>query len=87
MDLPHLYGVLVEGDVHLVADLLHLRPGQRLGAKVPAENAEKNEQTKPRLGCKLRKKTLVGDVVQRMGLPELNRTRAESYTATRYADR
>lgn len=33
---PYLDGVLVEGDVHLVAELLHLGPGQRLRAKVPA---------------------------------------------------
>lgn len=34
--LTDLYGVLVEGDVHLVADLLHLGPRERLGAQVPA---------------------------------------------------
>lgn len=31
----YLHSVLVEGDVNLVADLLHLRSGQRLRSKIP----------------------------------------------------
>lgn len=37
-DSTDLDGVLVEGDVHLVADLFHLRSRQRLGAQVPAHH-------------------------------------------------
>lgn len=38
--LTDLDGVLVEGDVHLVAQLLHLRSGQRLRAQVPVSRTK-----------------------------------------------
>lgn len=43
-ELTDLDGVLVEGDVHLVADLFHLRSRQRIGAQVPARDEPSQHQ-------------------------------------------